>query len=174
VLNKLSTGTTLSLSHYKTKSFETSVISTVIKLENEVLRNVNNIYLSLRSRSNYFEHRLFLPFFDGADKFRRNIGKFYNPWKHQQIPLKSQLLDHSWKLKQLMYLFDVRSKARTTRVSSSAQTLGSWLRITLEVWMSVCVYFVFRLLSCMCRYRPCDRLIPSPRSLVYCVEDQGT
>jgi hypothetical protein len=28
-------------------------------------------------------------------------------------------------------------------LSSSAQTLGSWVRIPLEAWMSVCVYSVF-------------------------------
>jgi hypothetical protein len=33
-------------------------------------------------------------------------------------------------------------------LSSSAQTLGSWDRIPLEVWMSVCIYSVF-VLSCM-------------------------
>jgi hypothetical protein len=27
--------------------------------------------------------------------------------------------------------------------SSPARTLGSWVRITLETWMSVCVYSVF-------------------------------
>jgi hypothetical protein len=33
-------------------------------------------------------------------------------------------------------------------LSSSARTLGSWVRIPLEVWMSVCVYSVF-VLSCV-------------------------
>jgi hypothetical protein len=33
-------------------------------------------------------------------------------------------------------------------VAAPAQTLGSWVRILLESWMSVCVYSVF-VLSCM-------------------------
>jgi hypothetical protein len=33
-------------------------------------------------------------------------------------------------------------------LSSPAQTLGSWVRIPLEAWMSVCVYSVF-VLSCV-------------------------
>jgi hypothetical protein len=36
------------------------------------------------------------------------------------------------------------------KLSSPAPTLGSWVRILLEAWMSVCVYSVF-MLSCMCR-----------------------
>jgi hypothetical protein len=43
-----------------------------------------------------------------------------------------------------------------------APTLGSWVRISLDVWMSVCVYSV-------CRWCPCDRLIPHPRSPTDCV-----
>jgi hypothetical protein len=35
-------------------------------------------------------------------------------------------------------------------LSSPAQTLGSWVRIQLEAWMSVYVYSVF-VLSCVCR-----------------------
>jgi hypothetical protein len=32
--------------------------------------------------------------------------------------------------------------------SSPARTVGSWVRIPLEAWMSVCIYFVF-VLSCV-------------------------
>jgi hypothetical protein len=35
-------------------------------------------------------------------------------------------------------------------LSSVARTLGSWVRIPLKAWLSVCVYSVFRLL-CVCR-----------------------
>jgi hypothetical protein len=37
--------------------------------------------------------------------------------------------------------------------------------------MSVCVYSVL-ILSCVCRYRPCDGMIPGPRSPTDCVKDQ--
>jgi hypothetical protein len=37
-------------------------------------------------------------------------------------------------------------RSLTHKLSSSAPTLGSWVRIPLKAWMSVCVYFVFVLL----------------------------
>jgi hypothetical protein len=37
------------------------------------------------------------------------------------------------------------SRGLRHELSSSAQTLGSWVRIRLEAWMSVCVYSVFEL-----------------------------
>jgi hypothetical protein len=58
---------------------------------------------------------------------------------------------------------------RHDELSSPAQTLGSWVRIPLEAWMSVCVYSVF-VLSCV----PCDTLIRRPRSPTDCVKDQET
>jgi hypothetical protein len=47
-----------------------------------------------------------------------------------------------------------RSEAWT---SSPARRLGSWVRIPFHAWRSVCVYFV-------CKYRPCEGLIPCPKS----------
>jgi hypothetical protein len=41
--------------------------------------------------------------------------------------------------------------------SSPARTLGWWVRISVKAWMRVCVYSV-------CRQRPCNGLIPRPRS----------
>jgi hypothetical protein len=40
-------------------------------------------------------------------------------------------------------------------MSSPCRTLGSWIWIPLEVRM-------FAFILCLCKYRPCDRLIPSP------------
>jgi hypothetical protein len=45
-------------------------------------------------------------------------------------------------------------------MSSPAQTLGLWVRIPLEAWMFVCVYF--------CVFS-CDGLIPRPKSSADCV-----
>jgi hypothetical protein len=50
-------------------------------------------------------------------------------------------------------------------MSSSTQALGSWVRIPLEAWMSVQVYFVF-VFSCI-GSDLATRLIPHPRSPVY-------
>jgi hypothetical protein len=47
-------------------------------------------------------------------------------------------------------------------LSSLPRTLGSWVRIPLKAWMSVCVYSV-------CRYRPYDGLMPRSRSPTDCV-----
>jgi hypothetical protein len=46
-------------------------------------------------------------------------------------------------------------------MSSPARTLGSWIRIPLKTW--ICVYYV-----CV-RQRPCDGLIPRPRSPTDCL-----
>jgi hypothetical protein len=58
-------------------------------------------------------------------------------------------------------------------LSSPARTLASWVRIPLEAWMSMCVYSVFVLYR-VCRKRPCDGLIPRPRSPTDCEKDQET
>jgi hypothetical protein len=47
--------------------------------------------------------------------------------------------------------------------SSPARTMGSWVRIPLDVWMLLCVH------SVLCRWRPCDGLIPRPRGPTTCV-----
>jgi hypothetical protein len=57
--------------------------------------------------------------------------------------------------------------------SSPAQTLASWVRISLEAWMSVYVYSVF-VLSCVCRLSPGDGLIPRTRRPTDRVKDQET
>jgi hypothetical protein len=58
-------------------------------------------------------------------------------------------------------------------LSSPAQTLGSWFRIPLEAWMSVCVYSVF-VLSCVqvAALRWADP--PSKESYRLCKKNQGT
>jgi hypothetical protein len=53
--------------------------------------------------------------------------------------------------------------------SSLARTLGSWVRIPLMTRMSVCV-FILCLCCRVCRYVPCDELIPRPRSPTVCVK----
>jgi hypothetical protein len=52
-------------------------------------------------------------------------------------------------------------------LSSPAQTLGSWVPIALQTWMSVCVYSVCDVL---CRQRPWDGLVPYIRSPTNCVK----
>jgi hypothetical protein len=47
-------------------------------------------------------------------------------------------------------------------LSSPARTLGSWVRIPLQVRM-------FAFILCLCRQRPCDELIPRPRSPTDCL-----
>jgi hypothetical protein len=51
---------------------------------------------------------------------------------------------------------------------SSARTLGSWVRIPLETWMSVYA-FILCLCCFVCRWRPCDGLISRPRGPTHCV-----
>jgi hypothetical protein len=46
-------------------------------------------------------------------------------------------------------------------VTALAGTLGSWVRITLKAWISVCVFIL-----CLC----CDGLITSPRNPTVCVK----
>jgi hypothetical protein len=53
-------------------------------------------------------------------------------------------------------------------LSSPAQTLGSWVRIPLEGWMSVCVYSVL-VLPCV-QVAASDGLIPRPRSPTDCIK----
>jgi hypothetical protein len=48
-------------------------------------------------------------------------------------------------------------------LSSLPRTLGSWVRIPLKAWMSMCVYSVF-VLFCVHVERPCEGLIRRPRS----------
>jgi hypothetical protein len=49
-------------------------------------------------------------------------------------------------------------------LSSLARRLGSWVRISPKEWMSVTCIFVLCVCYSACRYRPCDGLIPCPRS----------
>jgi hypothetical protein len=51
------------------------------------------------------------------------------------------------------------------KLSSLARKLGSWVRVLLKAWMSVLGELILCLCCCVCRYRPCDVLIPRPRSL---------
>jgi hypothetical protein len=48
-------------------------------------------------------------------------------------------------------------------LSSLARTLGSWVRTPLKAWMCLCA-FILCLRCSVCRYWPCDGLIPRPRS----------
>jgi hypothetical protein len=52
--------------------------------------------------------------------------------------------------------------------SSAARTLGSWVQIPVEAWMSVCFYFM--LVCSVCRQWPCDWQIPRPRGPTDCVQ----
>jgi hypothetical protein len=53
-------------------------------------------------------------------------------------------------------------------LSSTARTLGSWVRIPRKAWMSVC--FFLRLCCPVCRQRPCNGLITRRRSPTDCVK----
>jgi hypothetical protein len=53
--------------------------------------------------------------------------------------------------------------------SSFARTLGSWVRIPLKAWMSVLCAFILCLCCSVCRYKPCEGLIPRQRSPTDCV-----
>jgi hypothetical protein len=53
-------------------------------------------------------------------------------------------------------------------LSSPVRTLGSWVRIPLKACMSMCA-FILCLCCSVCRQRPCDGLIPRPRSTTDCV-----
>jgi hypothetical protein len=57
-------------------------------------------------------------------------------------------------------------------LSSLAHTLGSWVRIPIEAWMSMCVYSVF-VLSCL-QVAALRLVDPRPRSPTDCVKDQET
>jgi hypothetical protein len=50
--------------------------------------------------------------------------------------------------------------------SSPAETLESWVRTPLEAWMFL---FILCLCRLVCRYRPCEGLIPHPKSPTDCV-----
>jgi hypothetical protein len=57
--------------------------------------------------------------------------------------------------------------------SSLARTVGSWVRIPLKVWMSVCVYSVF-VLSCVQGTASRRADPPSKGSHRLCKKDYGT
>jgi hypothetical protein len=71
---------------------------------------------------------------------------------------------------QLWGVYSVEGRSQCPRglrheMSSPAWKLASWVRIPLNTWMSVCVYSVF-----VSRQRPCDRLIPRPKSPTECLK----
>jgi hypothetical protein len=70
-------------------------------------------------------------------------------WK-QLCPLKFRP-DFSGQISILMLVSVFQSQFRDSclrhELSSFARTLGSWVRIPLDAWMSVCVYSVFVLFS---------------------------
>jgi hypothetical protein len=83
-------------------------------------------------------------------------------------PLLRRLLHHEAETIALImqYIHSRRSQwpwGLRHEMSSPARTLGSWVRIPLKEWMSICVYSVF------VRLRPCDGLIPRPRSPTDCL-----
>jgi hypothetical protein len=56
---------------------------------------------------------------------------------------------NTWWNIQALYVFSSRSqwpRGLRHELSSPSRTLGSWVRVSLEAWMSVCVYSVFMLL----------------------------
>jgi hypothetical protein len=57
---------------------------------------------------------------------------------HRRLILKSHIPE----------ITEFQSGGVRHELPSPAQTLGSWFRIPLKAWMSVCVYFVF-VLSCV-------------------------
>jgi hypothetical protein len=61
------------------------------------------------------------------------------------------------------------SRGLMHELSSLARKLGSWVRIPVKAWMSVCVSFVFVCFP-VCRQRPCDGFITRPRSATGCVK----
>jgi hypothetical protein len=61
------------------------------------------------------------------------------------LPIRNQM---RCRLNKFAWLLDVTYRSQWARglrheLSSLARTLGSWVRIPLEAWMSVCVYSVF-------------------------------
>jgi hypothetical protein len=52
--------------------------------------------------------------------------------------------------------------------SSPARTMGSWVRIAHEAWMSVCA-FILCLCCSVCKQQPYDGLITRPRSFIDCI-----
>jgi hypothetical protein len=65
-------------------------------------------------------------------------------------------------------VFAITVAARSKALSSLARTLGPWVRIILEAWLSLCA-FILCLCCFVCRWQPCDGLIPRPRSPTDCV-----
>jgi hypothetical protein len=59
--------------------------------------------------------------------------------------------------------------ARYKTWTAFIRTLGSWVRIVVKAWMSVLYSFILCLYCSLYRQRPCDRLIPRPRSSTDCV-----
>jgi hypothetical protein len=64
--------------------------------------------------------------------------------------------------------------ARSKELYSPARTLRSWVRIPLKTWMSILCALILGLCCSVCRQRPCDWLIPHPRSPTDCAWDQET
>jgi hypothetical protein len=54
--------------------------------------------------------------------------------------------------------------------SSPARTLGSWVRITLESWIAVCIYFVFVLCMQVAALRQVDS--PPEESYRLCIDHE--
>jgi hypothetical protein len=62
----------------------------------------------------------------------------------------------------------VRSKAADVFVRSNTGIVGSILSRGMDVCLCLfCVYVV------LCRQRPCNELIPRPRSLTHCLQDSN-
>jgi hypothetical protein len=109
-------------------------------------------YLILLPRSSWPQARIRL--FLGVCEIRRLAGGIM----HQ--PLFYRYMQLTWR--------SLWPRGLRHQQSSLARKLGSWVRIQLKAWMSVCA-FILRLCCPVCRQRPCDGLIPCPRSPTNCV-----
>jgi hypothetical protein len=96
-----------------------------------------------------------------ALKPRRIWGALSGGHRKQALGLADPPPKESWYLKQIQ-----KNKGKVTlpiTVAAPARTLGSWVRIPLEAWMSVLCTFI------LCWQRPFHGLIPRPRSPTDCI-----
>jgi hypothetical protein len=83
-----------------------------------------------------------------------------SPLKEHSLPLAPQAAP--------VPTYKDKCRSQWDELSSPARTLVSWVLMPLDEWISVCVSSVF-VLFCVQVPRPCDGLIPRPRSPAGCV-----